>query len=586
MSTYNKASLVLIPSGTKTGKIYSQKPINGDGDFSFSRSTSATRVNQSGLIEKETQNLLLQSNSFDTTWSTTSTSITSGQSGYDGSNDAWLLDITDGTDSQRLKQFVSLSGVQTFSIYAKAGTEDWIRLRVNTSGTTAQSYFDLANGALGVTQTGLIDRKIEDVGGGWYRCSISFNSTSNLVLIYPALGNGDITHTSGNIYIQDAQLEQGLVARDYIETTTSAVYGGITDNVPRIDYTDATCPSLLLEPTRTNGLNHSEHFDTYNKSNTTISINYGLSPENKNNSAKFIPNTTTTQHSINSQAYGSISSGDKFTFSVFAKADEYANIVLTTGMYHLYGQWVYVSVNLNTGVINGSNADSTFVEDFGNGWYRVGFTATTIASGSSDNLTIKCSNDPSNSGQGPSFAGDGTSGILIYGAQHELGSYPTSYIPTYGTSVSRNIESLSKYDFENSTSQTLFIECGQTKYTGGGGEFIFEKTNPVAAIFRIYIEIDNSGTNVSRIRLRTEYPVNNYDFNLGNKDEFKKIALSINGNTIKLFGNGSLLGTYQVTVVELEQFNWRVQNSTYSTKQLIMFPTVLTDEELEDLTTI
>jgi hypothetical protein len=49
-------------------------------------------------------------------------------------------------------------------------------------------------------------------------------------------------------YIQDVQLEQGLVARDYIETTTAAVEGGITDNVPRLDYTDSSCPALLLEP--------------------------------------------------------------------------------------------------------------------------------------------------------------------------------------------------------------------------------------------------------------------------------------------------------------------------------------------------
>jgi hypothetical protein len=64
MALYDKASLVLIPSGTKEGVVFSQKPTNGDGDFTFSRSTAATRVNADGLIEKETQNLLLQSNTF------------------------------------------------------------------------------------------------------------------------------------------------------------------------------------------------------------------------------------------------------------------------------------------------------------------------------------------------------------------------------------------------------------------------------------------------------------------------------------------------------------------------------------------
>ena len=84
MSIYDKASLVLIPSGTKTSKVYSQKPVNGDGDFTFSRSTAATRVNADGNIEKETQNLLLQSNTFDTTWLDITLTITGGQAGYDG----------------------------------------------------------------------------------------------------------------------------------------------------------------------------------------------------------------------------------------------------------------------------------------------------------------------------------------------------------------------------------------------------------------------------------------------------------------------------------------------------------------------
>jgi hypothetical protein len=66
----NKASLIQIPSGYKDGTLYSAKPTNGDGDFTFSRGSNlaATRVNSEGLIEKGRENLLLQSNSFDTTW--------------------------------------------------------------------------------------------------------------------------------------------------------------------------------------------------------------------------------------------------------------------------------------------------------------------------------------------------------------------------------------------------------------------------------------------------------------------------------------------------------------------------------------
>ena len=92
---FDDASLVMIPSGYKDDKLYSIKPTSGDGDFTFSRDGSgaspATRVNSAGLIEKGRTNLLLQSNDFDTTWGSTNVTETSGQSGYDGTNDAWLL---------------------------------------------------------------------------------------------------------------------------------------------------------------------------------------------------------------------------------------------------------------------------------------------------------------------------------------------------------------------------------------------------------------------------------------------------------------------------------------------------------------
>ena len=110
MSIYDKASLVLIPSGTKTSKVYSQKPVSGDGDFTFSRSTAATRVNADGNIEKETQNLLLQSNDFQHYLDNISMRLTSGQADRDGGTDAWLLKRSDAA-ARYIHQSVSFSMV-------------------------------------------------------------------------------------------------------------------------------------------------------------------------------------------------------------------------------------------------------------------------------------------------------------------------------------------------------------------------------------------------------------------------------------------------------------------------------------------
>jgi hypothetical protein len=214
MSIYDKSSLVLIPSGTKTGKVFSQKPVSGDGDFTFTRASAATRVNADGNIEKETGNLLLQSNSFDTTWEKFRVNITTGQAGYDGSNNAWLLTATD-TFSARVQQTESLTGVQVLSVYAKAGTANFL-VSEKAGANGFYAWFNLSNGTTG-NSSGDIDTTIESVGNGWYRCSISGNpSVGTKSQFYIAETNGSTTISVGaSIYIQDAQLEQGLVARDY-----------------------------------------------------------------------------------------------------------------------------------------------------------------------------------------------------------------------------------------------------------------------------------------------------------------------------------------------------------------------------------
>ena len=51
MSLYDKASIALIPSGVKSTKLYSVLPANGNGDFTHSRGSAATRVNKDGIIE-------------------------------------------------------------------------------------------------------------------------------------------------------------------------------------------------------------------------------------------------------------------------------------------------------------------------------------------------------------------------------------------------------------------------------------------------------------------------------------------------------------------------------------------------------
>ena len=573
MAIYDKASLVLIPSGTKTSKVYSQVPVSGDGDFTFSRSTAATRVNADGNIEKETQNLLLQSNQFDTTWGNSSSTETGGQSGYDGSNDAWRIDKT--ASGGYLVQNIGTSGVQTFSVYAKAGTTDWMQLLTLGSGTGSRYvFYDLTNGVIG-SQSGSgtygIDSNIESVGGGWYRCSLTFNTTLNDVRIYPAEANS-VSAASGNIYIQDAQLEQGLVARDYIETTTTAVEGGITDNVPRLDYTDSSCPSLLLEPQRSNLLTHSEYFGGWGQINTINTANALISPEGVQNANKLIAASGVNNNVINQQ----ISAGT-YTASVFAKKGEFEGLFIGSGPTGAF-------FNLNTYAYRThyqSAPTSYKIEDYGNGWHRYSITFTISGN---DSLYIGPNDNVSNT---LGVTGNNSNGIYIYGATLEAATYATSYIPTYGSAVTRNQDTgsiPSASSLIGQTEGTLFVKF---KYTNEAVGLVGINAGNIGN--RLYIGTDTNGL-ISQVRV--SYSTQAFFSTPLTIGTTYKCALAYKENDFVLYVNGSQIGvdTNGLVPSSLSRIAFQQANDTNSMAQpigeMLVFKTRLSNEELADLTTL
>ena len=176
-------------------------------------------VAQTALVGwNKTTNLLLQSNSFNTSWTKYGgVTLTSGQSGYDGSSDGWLL-TKPASGFTGIGQAFSNTGIITASFYLKAGTHTKATLRL--IGTPdVNVVFDLSNGTI-VSGTGYIDSQIVSVGNGWYGCSLTINtSTSGTLVLYP----DQITNTvAGNIYIQDAQLTATSDVQPYVETLATA----------------------------------------------------------------------------------------------------------------------------------------------------------------------------------------------------------------------------------------------------------------------------------------------------------------------------------------------------------------------------
>jgi hypothetical protein len=566
MSLYKDASLVMIPSAVKDGKLYSIRPTDGDGDFTFSRGSNlaATRVDVNGLIEKGRENLLLQSNQFDTTWNSANNTLVSGQSGYDGSNNAWFVTKIPASYVP-LTQAVSVSGINTFSFYAKAGTAAFVRTYVPNGNWIIN--FDFASGV--ATRVGssvdLISYSMTSVGNGWYRCSSTHNGSMTDMRIY---NEWDETNAS-TYYLQDVQLESGLVATDYIETGASTAQAGILEDLPRLDYSGgASCPSLLLEPQRTNKVLYSEYLDntTNTISGLSISQNQTISPEGVNNAAKIIEDNTSTIH-----RFGYSFPADTMSASWYAKAGERNKIAVFTPPadvgYDLTGEGSIINLGYSTA--------GASIESVGNGWYRCQYTFTF---GSNAGVYIGLVNDSNQI----SYLGDGSSGAYIYGWQVESGSYPTSYIPTMGSAVTRSADiGISDVDslLTSNATYTWMVEFIVPEVGNGGGEITFKNTSGSSQL-RVYCNQNNM------VGLRVDESSQNY-YIPASVGDTAKCLFQCSSGLVKGFYNGALVKTFTIdTGMDAQRIHLGPPVAAPEVKQVLLFNTALTDSECIALTTL
>lgn len=436
-SLMETASLIITPNAYLEGKLIASYPPDPIGDLSVTRATTATRVNSAGLVELVPYNLLQYSEDFSNAyWTKISTSITTNSTiAPNGSTTAdTITDTASGGYTIGASANVNTGAIVTYSMYCKRSNNDWIYLGIARAGSTTYgevvSFFNINTGTTGNNNTYgtgvFIDSDIENVGNGWYRCSMRIRvplATAYVVYVGNANTNGTpfVSDIGDATFVWGAQVNEGT-AKDYQKTETRL-------NIPRLDYSNGTCPSLLVEPQRTNLLAYSEQFDNAGYWSTYQSSITGDTTTAPNGTQT--ADTLTALANTGGDAYRLINFSGTHTASCYIKAgtSNKARIGFSSGEVVFY--------DLSTGVVTTSGVVTGSMVDAGNGWWRC------IATVNSTTIYT-------------AFSNDGTNGQTVYlwGAQLEAGSYSTSYIPTTSASVTRNADVISKTGISSLIGQT------------------------------------------------------------------------------------------------------------------------------------
>ena len=504
-------------------------------DLTFTRASSATRVNAEGLIETAailgseqvtgfTNGTTYPFDTFITSDNNITSAIVSSDFAGAASN---AISVTSGEIYK-----------VTFDYTKNSGDDLRVLFSVNANGAAAA-----------ISNTELIS------ASGTYTKYFTITSTTTGYLQMGTASGSD----SLNISITNVSVKEATIS-----------------NIPRIDYSNG-CGSLLLEPQRTNLVINSN--SGFTAVNMNLVYNNATSPDGTQNAYKSTTTSTSNAHvrTLN------IAFANTSTFSVFLK---YGN-----------NQWyqilnasantLYVNVDIQNGVFgtSGSGTSNLAIKDYGNGWYRVSGTFT--YAGSATTLRVY-TGSLSNHG----YAGtNATIGSYNYGFgfQVEEGSYPTSYIPTSSTTVTRLADSSSTTGLSSVIGQTEGTYVIEFKlYSNSGNQTILDISDDSSSD-RLGLILSSSV--LTAFRLSPTDTTTLISTSTADADTTYKCAFAYSSGRHSFYVNGVQIGSDANTITALNLFKINVgsrynggENIGGNVQNLMVFPSALTDEQLTDLT--
>lgn len=555
-------------AGTTTITHLSIRQVTQGSDFEFTRATTGTRINEDGYIEDVPYNLLSYTEELTNVyWNYSSVTVEAQPDIIDPKNGRGVFKVTDtsgGGTSYLLVPSIADANYGR-SIYART---------VSGTGTVSLlSYYGNTNNLFTLTEQ-------------WQRFYVdSVTTTTGQINFYAVdFRAGDLTE----VLLYAPQMTKSPDLKPYLPTTDRL-------NLPRLNYpTYGGCPSLLVEPQRTNIITYSEDATNWSTQSSSVlaTANQAISPSGIFNADKLIPaNGNVTS---NGGRYISFSStaGTSYSVSVFVKQGEYRYVSFSYGSAAAYG----FHFDLQDGIIiqNLDNAAYTAIsreaESFGNGWYRLKISLTDTVSVGARFISVRPANEkPTATNNNYATTGDGTSGIYVWGFQMEVGSYTTSYIPTLGSTVTRNEDQVQNAgvgttDTFNSSEGVLFLESEDIDTSNQDIVGISDGTNNNRVI------IINEPNNKIRMFVQAGSSVSTDLTTTSTYTGYNKVAIKYKANDFSTFINGEKIltdnsGNVPSAITKLDLVNPSGASPFYGNlKAVAVYKTALTDTELANLT--
>jgi len=535
-------SLAMIPSAYADSKLYSVLPNNGDGDFTFTRDSAATRIGSNGLIQTV---------------------------GFFGNE--LIINGDFSTDS------------------------DWNK----GTGWTIEGGAAVKSAG---TQSDLDQFQVTTLGNSYKVELIASNITAGSISVRLGTASSNII---GTIEANGTYVFYGTVASDLrLRIRANSTFSGSIDNVsvkevlgdqPRLNYDlnangePSSCPSFLMEKEATNLSVFSQdlHDAAWAKSNITATANVTTSPDGLINADKFTDDTVDGRHKF-SDSFAAVDAKN-YTLSIFAKYVEGSDI---DKMYLLAATSTPTTkafFDIKNGVaLTGGGT----IENYGNGWYRVSMVITTNATG---NVLFEIGLAYADGTR--NYVGTGNGQMFIWGAQSEINqvqttvyTYASSYVPTQETIQTRAQEGCvdgGNANTFNNLEGVLYAELA---------------ANANDASFRA-INL-NDGTDENRVTIRYRTDINVINIRIEANDvsivsesisvtsalDFHKVAFQYTSGDIKVFIDGVSRHTSATTYTNLtiDRLNFDSGEGTNrfrgKCKDLRVYNESLTDAQLIALT--